>query len=825
MAEIREELTLIDRFTQVFNNFISLGNAAATQSEAVQAAVDGVDQASSTAASNASNTVASYTAAADAISYWTDKVGNYDKSAMEATYTTQELVKQGYKTAEALVAEQQAAEAAAAAQEAVAEATRMDAERQQALAQTIQNEAVTAYEAVNEVLNAGLTPMQQYERQIKQVESALKSNATKLQEAATSYTDIVSNQGAASDAAEKQGQKVEQLTGKINGLLRLQDELNKKLKEASEGHEEAGDKAKKHGEEADKAANGGLNKMLGKLLKLAAIYSSIRKMGDLVSNAMKESNYEVKFQATFGDDAVGTAAMDYARRTANEYGRTTSEVAKATSEFMKVSTQPANLDKFNALTDKLAVFSEGNSFGQMGDALQRAFMSGSTGLLASTTNISKGILEKFKVEELIKSGKVSEALDALEKAAEAAGMTGEAYNKMLDSPQKKWDKFVNGMKNGADQAAGGFVRAFAPAFDKLEQWVSSDKAQIFFKALEEAASVAAIGVGYVVDGIMWLVNLAMDNLPILAGLFIALGVAALVAGFQAFAAWVTATWPILLIIGIIVVLVLAFYNLIDIINEWTGSTISATGIIMGAIFALAAFIYNTFIVILWNGIAEFINFFANVFKDPVASIKLLFLGLSETVLGYIANIARGIEDLLNKIPGISVNMTSGLDNLLENVKSAAQSVKDASEWTEVAKKLDQWDYKEAATQGYGLGAKIDKKLSSISLEGLMGNMASGSNDPFMNYDGIDKVGSIGKVGEVGKIKDDVSLADEDLKMLVDLSERQYVALVNLTVPQTNATVNQNNYGGGGPDNTDAMIKALSNVLGTQHASSSNVAIG
>lgn len=791
MAQIREELTLVDRFTQIFNNFINLGNTAATQSQAVQAAVDGVSQASSAAASNTANVAASYTAAAEAMGYWTDKVGTYDKSAMEALYTTQELVDQGYKTADALVAEQQAAEAAAAAQESAAEAARRGTEAQQSLAQTIQNDAVTAYTAANEIINAGLTPMQQYEQQLKQVETALKSNATKLQEAVVSYTDIVTNQGAATDAAEKQRQKVEQLTGKTNELLQQQDTLNKKLKEASSGHEEAGNKAKKHGDEAEKAANGGLNNMLGKLLKIAAAYLSIRKAGELVSSAMKENNYEVKFQATFGDDAVGTAAMDYVRKTANEYGRATNEVAKATSDFMKVTTQPANLEKFNSITDRLARFSDGNSFSQMGDSLRRAFMSGEVGELATGANISKSLLEKFKVGELIKSGKVTEALDALEKAAEAAGMTGEAYDKMLNSPQAKWDKFVNNMKNGATQAAGGFVRSFAPVFDKFNQWVESDKAQKFFKTLEEVASVAAIGIGYVVDAIMWLVNLAMDNLPIVAGLFIALGIAALVAGIQAFIAWVAATWPILLIIALIVALVIMFYKLIEAINEWTGSTISATGIIMGAIFAVAAFIYNTFIVTLWNAIADFINFFANVFKDPVASIKLLFLGLAETVLGYIAKIAHGIEDLLNKIPGISVDMTSGLDNMLENVKAAAQSVKDASEWTEVAKKLDQWDYKEAATQGYEVGKKIDDKLSSISLESLTGNMTGGSNDPFKNFNGIDKVGSI---GEVGKIKNDVSLADEDLKMLVDMAERQYVSKVNVKTlsPEVKIEVTNNN---------------------------------
>ena len=44
MAEIREELTLIDKFTNVFNNFISFGNKAVEQSAAVQQATNSMNK-------------------------------------------------------------------------------------------------------------------------------------------------------------------------------------------------------------------------------------------------------------------------------------------------------------------------------------------------------------------------------------------------------------------------------------------------------------------------------------------------------------------------------------------------------------------------------------------------------------------------------------------------------------------------------------------------------------------------------------------------------------------------------------------------------------
>jgi TP901 family phage tail tape measure protein len=51
--------------------------------------------------------------AASSTDYWTDAIGNYDKEAMEAVYTTQELVDMGFKSEDALAAEAEAANNAA----------------------------------------------------------------------------------------------------------------------------------------------------------------------------------------------------------------------------------------------------------------------------------------------------------------------------------------------------------------------------------------------------------------------------------------------------------------------------------------------------------------------------------------------------------------------------------------------------------------------------------------------------------------------------------------------------------------------------------------
>lgn len=76
------------------------------------------DEAFSRASEGADRAAEAATGAADAAGFWTNQIGNYDRGAMEAIYTTEELVEMGYKTEDAL---HDAADAADQAADAVEE--------------------------------------------------------------------------------------------------------------------------------------------------------------------------------------------------------------------------------------------------------------------------------------------------------------------------------------------------------------------------------------------------------------------------------------------------------------------------------------------------------------------------------------------------------------------------------------------------------------------------------------------------------------------------------------------------------------------------------
>lgn len=254
--------------------------------------------------------------------------------------------------------------------------------------------------------------------------------------------------------------------------------------------------------------------------------------------------------------------------------------------------------------------------------------------------------------------------------------------------------------------------------------------------------------------------------------------------------------PITWVVMGIMLMVAALYAGVAAFNKLTGSSVSATGIIVGAFATLGAFILNNTIIPLQRNFASFANFLGNLFNDPVAAVKVLFYDLALTVLGYIQNIAHGIENLLNKIPGVEANLTSGIDALYNKVAAGAQSVKDASGWKEYVKAWDYIDLADAFKAGYGKGSNL---FSGDLFGGSSSSVYSPTGEMLTALNSIDD--------SVGGIEKTVNLADEDLKSLVDMAERRYVNNINLTSQAPVIQISGQNTG-----NTAADRKALANTL-------------
>lgn len=259
--------------------------------------------------------------------------------------------------------------------------------------------------------------------------------------------------------------------------------------------------------------------------------------------------------------------------------------------------------------------------------------------------------------------------------------------------------------------------------------------------------------------------------------------------------------PITWVLMGLALIVGALYAGVAAYNHFTGASVSATGIIAGVMSMLGAHVYNT-VAFMYNGFAVFANFIGNVFNNPVAAVKVLFYDMAQTVLGYLLNIANGIEGLVNKIPGVTVDLTSGVESWTNNLGAKSAAVKESSGWKEYFSPMEYKDYGSAFSSGYDKGSNFFSNIFGGGVGADLGNFSAGGASL---GDINDKLGGIGK--DVGSIKKSVDMSKEDIKLMVDMATQRYVNKINLTAQTPVITVKGANTG-----NTEADRKSLADAL-------------
>ena len=259
--------------------------------------------------------------------------------------------------------------------------------------------------------------------------------------------------------------------------------------------------------------------------------------------------------------------------------------------------------------------------------------------------------------------------------------------------------------------------------------------------------------------------------------------------------------PITWVLMGLALIVGALYAGVAAYNHFTGASVSATGIIAGVMSALGAHVYNT-VAFMYNGFAIFANFIGNVFNNPVAAVKVLFYDMAQTVLGYLLNIANGIEGLVNKIPSVTVDLTSGVESWINNLGAKSAAVKESSGWKEYFSPMEYKDYGSAFSSGYDKGSNFFSNIFGGGVGADLGNFSAGGASL---GDINDKLGGIGK--DVGSIKKSVDMSKEDIKLMVDMATQRYVNKVNLTAQTPVITVNGANTG-----NTEADRKSMADAM-------------
>ena len=268
--------------------------------------------------------------------------------------------------------------------------------------------------------------------------------------------------------------------------------------------------------------------------------------------------------------------------------------------------------------------------------------------------------------------------------------------------------------------------------------------------------------------------------------------------------------PITWVVMGVVLLVAALYAGVAAFNKITGASVSATGIIAGAVLTVAAVIGNTVIGLL-NGIIQavwsiFVNPFLGIIEWVLNVANGGFNSFGDAVANLIGNIISWFLDLGKVVTKIidaifGTNWTAGLNSLQNSVLQWGKN-ENAITLDRAAPTIDhRFTYSGAWNTGYNWGA----------------NLFSGSSayTPYNEISGqLDDIS-----GSVGSIEKSVKMTDEDIKSLVDVAERRYVNNVNLTAQTPVITVNGQNTGHTAADRQN-LANAIRDILIEQRASGS-----
>jgi tape measure domain-containing protein len=218
--------------------------------------------------------------------------------------------------------------------------------------------------------------------------------------------------------------------------------------------------------------------------------------------------------------------------------------------------------------------------------------------------------------------------------------------------------------------------------------------------------------------------------------------------------------PLAWIIGLIVAVIAVFYLAIEVINYFCDTNISILGIVVAAFYAFGSVIYNVF-AFGWNIIAAFVNFLANVFKDPLRAVGNLFVDIWNGIWGYIKQRINDIIGAINKIPGVKVDEVGDSTGMLQRFEIAGGE-------NTVMNKMDYTSPLQAMSEGYGVGA-------GLSLENLIPKMPeinkpkefdASKITPGSDHNADKTQKNTGKTAKnTGKIANSIDMTNEEIKAL------------------------------------------------------------
>ncbi|MBG0257495.1 tape measure protein [Clostridioides difficile] len=283
---------------------------------------------------------------------------------------------------------------------------------------------------------------------------------------------------------------------------------------------------------------------------------------------------------------------------------------------------------------------------------------------------------------------------------------------------------------------------------------------------------------------------------------------------------VTLCATMIMVASAVALVIVAIFVGVAIFNHFAKTSISATGVIVGAFYFLGACIYDVFAGA-WNIVMAFAEFFVNSFNIVIYNVQMLFYKFQNFVINAMgdvggsfdncatalanafvsaANIAikgiNGVIKALNLIPGVNIKTIGSLDK----VDSFVKQYKDYQKTLKEPVKPADWkapymnikDPFDSYKKGYEVGQNLENKLKDkfdISKIAEKAKKDLGLDDLWDKKYGLGEgIGSAGlnsplndaakgakdTAGNTAKMAKTMDKSQEDLKYLRDIAEQETI---------------------------------------------------
>lgn len=585
---------------------------------------------------------------------------------------------------------------------------------------------------------------------------------------------------------------IEKASGLADKLEKVLADVGAESKTTGRKVDDLGNEVDDLGKQADNTT-GMVNKLLSSLLSIAAIKSLFSFGLESFDLSNQQKSVERQLKVVLANVGAADDAFDRLADKASEVQSKTIYGDEAMiSGAAEISTYISDTDAVEHMMDTLANYAAGMSGG--GEVDTKGMTDYATQLGKALDGTYDGLTKKgFELTDEQK--KIIENGTDMEKALVLDDVINQSWaglaESMADLPENKIISIKNVIGDLREEVGNRITPGIMYLYSMIEKYMPQIESMML--GIGNVMNVIIFLIGGIIDAAGAVVAFFVDNWSWIAPIILGIAAALLTyAAYQGISKAATLAFtiaqnimnasmlasPIVWIVGILVALVAAIYYAVEAYNEWAGTSETALGIICGGLAVAGAFIWNLIVGVvnavigigieLWNLVATFANFFANVFNDPVGAIINLFSGMFDFILGIVQAAAKLIDTVLK------TDMTGAIEGFRNTVaEQTAEIVGDSQ--IEVMEKLNASDYQfdginytDAWNSGKAFGDSASDSLS---------NMLSG-------YGGTDDWDSVGTDSNPATVEGtgaggtvEVNMADEDIQYLRDLAERDYVTKI------------------------------------------------